>query len=81
MRVAIIDDAGFGWGRPGLFGKELYVELLAKGLESLNIDVARILLSSSPNGKEGVITVSGTSIPIVRAFLDLDLEHKLKELL
>jgi len=81
MRVAIINDAGFGWGRPGLFGKELYVELLAKGLESLNIDVARILLSSSPNGKEGVITVSGTSIPIVRAFLDLDLEHKLKELL
>ena len=28
--IAILDDAGFGSGRPGLFGKELYSELVSQ---------------------------------------------------
>ena len=79
MRVAIIDDAGFGWGRPGLFGKELYVELLARGLERFGIEVVRVLLSGSLGNNW--VSVRGSDLPIIRVFFDPRLEHDLARIL
>lgn len=77
MRVAIIDDAGFGWDRPGLAGKELYVELLARGLEGLGVSVVRVLLGDS-SSDGNVITVRGVKTPIVRDFWDWELVRGLR---
>ena len=77
MRVAVVDDAGFGWGRPGLAGKELYVELLARGLEGLGVGVVRVLLGGS-SGDGDVVVVRGVGTPVVRDFWDWELVRGLR---
>ncbi len=82
MRVAIIDDAGFGWGgRPGLAGKELYVELLARGgLEGLGIDVVRVLLSGSLS-ESNIVVIRGVKVPVIKDFCDWELIRSLRHVL
>ena len=79
MRIAILDDAGFGANRPGMAGKELYVELLAQINEKiLNNHVLRILLGSNINND--VITIRGSNTPIIKIFYDNLLERQLYKL-
>jgi glycosyltransferase involved in cell wall biosynthesis len=81
MKIAVIDDAGFGFGKPGLFGKELYVELLAKVNEDiLGNKVIRILLGSSSEDNR-IVGIIGSKTPIIRAFRDETLRQKLEEVL
>lgn len=80
MKIAIIDDAGLGSGKPP-FGKELYVELLAKVNEDiLGNKVIKILLGSSSQDKR-VVGIIGSETPVVRAFRDEILRQKLEEIL
>jgi len=81
MKIAVIDDAGFGFGKPGLFGKELYVELLAKVNEDvLGNEVTRILLGN-PSDNERIVSVIGSRIPIIRTFEDRTLKQELETIL
>lgn len=82
MKVAVLDDTGFGRGKPGLSGKELYVEQLASiNEEILGNIVVRILLgglSSSPN----TTRIQGSQAPLViRAISDPLLEERLATVL
>ncbi|MDG6994627.1 MAG: glycosyltransferase family 4 protein [Nitrososphaerota archaeon] len=81
MRIAIIDDAGFGSGKPGLFGKELYSELLAQlNEEILRNEVFRISLGGLvDDGKS--IAVIGSKRPIFRTLYDEVLISKLASVL
>ncbi len=81
MKVAIIDDAGFGFGRPGLFGKELYVHMLAEINERiLDNEVQRILVGQTATCGN-VSTIAGSKVPVVRAFRDSVLERRLHDVL
>ncbi len=79
MIIAIIDDVGFGTG-PGLAGKELYVELLAKlNEEILGNKVIRISLGGIVN--DGIsLSLKGSKTPVLRVVYDKELIHKLRSL-
>ncbi|MGD0329221.1 MAG: glycosyltransferase family 4 protein [Nitrososphaeria archaeon] len=80
MKIAVIDDSGFGSGK-GLFGKELYVELLAKVNEDiLGNKAIRILLGSSSEDNR-IVGIIGLKTPIIRDFRDEILRQKLEEVL
>ncbi|MCL5067942.1 MAG: glycosyltransferase family 4 protein [Thaumarchaeota archaeon] len=69
MRIAVLDDAGFGSGK-GLAGKELYVELLAQLNEQiLGNKVIRIKLGSAVDNEKSV-SIKGSTRPILRDFID-----------
>ena len=81
MKIAIIDDAGIGSGRSGLYGKELYVQVLSDINERiLRNEVVKIMLGHFENSPE-VITIRGSGIPVVRAFRDSVLENRLQSVL
>ncbi|HVP24255.1 MAG TPA: glycosyltransferase [Conexivisphaerales archaeon] len=70
MRVAIIDDAGFGSGGTGLFGKELYSWLLAEVNERLlGNQVIRVDLGSSGPQRK-FRSSNGKGVPLLRPFRD-----------
>ena len=81
MQIAIIDDVGFGSGKSGLFGKELYVELLAKvNKEFLGNEVLRVTLGGVVKGVKG-FTVRGSGARVLRIVYDPGLEEGLYRLL
>ena len=81
LRVAILDDAGFGSGKSGLFGKELYSGLLADINEGLLGNVAlRINLGCLSSQQETEPTGS-RGVPILRAFSDAATVNKLRSLM
>jgi len=80
MRVAILDDAGFGSGQSGLFGKELYVDVLARiNEEILGNQVTKIVLGEGVESDD--CGVAGTDLPFVRPFYDPNLARKLTDVL
>jgi len=84
LRIAVIDDAGFGLGGGrGISGKEVYSELLARiNEEYLGNEAFRVLLGRGIVG-EGikVYSISGSSIPVYRTIRDKPLEDSLVNLL
>jgi len=79
LNVAVVDDAGFGLsGGKGVFGKEVYSELLAKiNEEYLDNKVYRILLGQGYTENPNVNRFVGSSKPVIRVFMDKKLEHNL----
>jgi len=77
-RIAVIDDAGFGLsGGRGIFGKEVYSELLARiNEEYLGNEVFRVLLGYGAS-EVPVYRFTGSKIPIVRVIADRGLEEGL----
>jgi len=78
LRIAVIDDAGFGLGGGrGVFGKEVYSELLARiNEEYLGNEAFRVLLGYGAS-EVPVYRFTGSKIPIVRVLADRDLEEGL----
>lgn len=82
MKVAVIDDVGFGSGKPGLFGKELYVETISKiNEEILGNPVERVLLSPTSHNQDNLHVLAGSEKRLIRIFRDKQLVQKLKKLL
>ena len=72
MRIAVVDDAGFGLGGGrGVYGKEVYSGVLsAIYRELLGLDVVRVLLGEGASEFKDVVKVVGSKTPIVRALYD-----------
>jgi len=72
VRVAVVDDAGFGLGGGrGVYGKEVYSGVLSVVYrELLGFDVIRVLLGEGATEFEDVVRVVGSKTPIVRALHD-----------
>ncbi len=80
ITIGVVDDAGFGFGRRGLFGKEAYAELLARINEGLlGNKVVRILLGGRSSGN--VVGTRGSGIPVVRALYDKSVYVSLSSLI
>ncbi len=84
MNIAVIDDAGFGLkGGKGIYGKEVYAELLVRINEDyLNNNTTRILLGSGTH-EPGIKVekITGSTTPIIRVFRDPSLTNKLLEII
>jgi glycosyltransferase involved in cell wall biosynthesis len=72
MRIAVVDDAGFGLGGGrGVYGKEVYSGVLsAIYRELIGLDVIKILLGEGATEFEDVIRIVGSKMPIIRALYD-----------
>jgi glycosyltransferase involved in cell wall biosynthesis len=72
VRIAVVDDAGFGLeGGGGVYGKEVYSGILsAIYKELLGFDVVKVLLGEGATEFEDVIRVIGSKMPIIRALYD-----------
>ncbi len=81
LNIAIMDDAGFGRGGPGLFGKELYSGLLADINENLlgNVAVRINLGDITPRRMSG--STGGSDVPFLRAFWDAGTVRELSGLM
>jgi glycosyltransferase involved in cell wall biosynthesis len=83
VRVAVVDDAGFGLGGGrGVYGKEIYSGVLSVVYrELLGFDVIRVLLGEGATEFEDVVRVVGSKIPIVRALYDGKTVERLSEVI
>jgi glycosyltransferase involved in cell wall biosynthesis len=81
LNIAIIDDAGFGRGISGLFGKELYSGLLADINENLlgNVSARINLGDNDPKRMSG--SWGGTGVPLLRAFRDAGTVREMRSLM
>ena len=72
MRIAVVDDAGFGLGGGrGVYGKEVYSGILSVIYKDLlGLDVVKVLLGEGASEFEDVVKVVGSKTPIVRALYD-----------
>jgi glycosyltransferase involved in cell wall biosynthesis len=70
LNIAIMDDAGFGTGNSGLFGKELYSGLLADINENLLGNVAVRINLGDIGSRRGLGSRGGRGVPLLRAFRD-----------
>jgi glycosyltransferase involved in cell wall biosynthesis len=70
LNIAIIDDAGFGAGGSGLFGKELYSGLLADINESLLGNVAVRINLGDIGSRRRLGSGGGRGVPLLRAYRD-----------
>ncbi len=67
LSIGVIDDAGFSLGGEGVFGKEVYAELLSRINEDiLGNKVTRILLGRGSSGK--VRNIEGLQTPTLGLF-------------
>jgi glycosyltransferase involved in cell wall biosynthesis len=81
MNVLILDDAGFGLeGGRGVYGKEIYCELLAKINEKLGNKVLKVVLGGEKSASADVITLEGSRLPVIRTFYDEPLANGLMKL-
>lgn len=81
MNVLILDDAGFGLeGGRGVYGKEMYCEVLARINEKLRNKVHRVVLGGEKSASADVITLEGSRLPIIRTVYDEPLANGLIEL-
>ncbi len=81
MNVLILDDAGFGLeGGRGIYGKEIYSEVLANINLKLGNTVVRAVLGTGSSSNVDVLTVKGSKLPVVRTFYDKPLMHGLLKL-
>ncbi len=80
LSIGVIDDAGFSLGGEGVFGKEVYAELLSRINEDiLGNKVTRILLGRGSSGK--VRNIEGLQTPIIRAVYDKKIIESLKDII
>jgi len=72
VRIAIVDDAGFGLGGGrGVYGKEVYSGILSTIYrEQLGLDVVKVLLGEGVSEFEDVARVVGSKTSVVRALYD-----------
>ncbi len=83
LRVAVVDDAGFGLaGGKGVFGKEVYSELLARINEQyMENKVYRVLLGTGFSETIKIHKFVGSKTPLVRVFIDKKLTDSLARFL
>jgi len=80
MKVAIVDDMGYGYGQPGFFGKELYVDLLVRiNTAFLDNHVVKLVLRKGRHGAD--YSVTGWDVPLVRPVLNPGLKRPLRKIL
>lgn len=81
MNVLILDDAGFGLeGGRGVYGKEIYCEVLAEINIKLGNMVLRVVLGGEKSSSADVITLEGSRLPVIRTFYDEPLANGLMKL-
>jgi glycosyltransferase involved in cell wall biosynthesis len=83
MRIAVVDDAGFGLGGGrGVYGKEVYSGILsAIYKDSLGFDVVRVLLGEGISEFEDVVKIVGSKTPIIRALYDRRITRQLTKVI
>jgi len=79
MKVAVVDDAGFGLeGGRGVYGKEVYSGILSVIYKDfLGFDVVRVLLGEGVSEFEDVTRIVGSKTPIIRAVYDRKMMRQL----
>ncbi len=84
VNIAVIDDSGFGIGRPGLFGKEQYVEIISRiyedffGWNTFRIVISREKPVTSSIGNRKVYWIPYFKLKITGDYLDPFLVNVLK---
>jgi glycosyltransferase involved in cell wall biosynthesis len=83
MKVAVVDDAGFGLGGgTSVYGKEVYSGILSVIYKDLlGFDVVRVLLGEGVTEFDDVVRVVGSKTPVIRALHDGKTVKQLSEIL
>ncbi len=81
MNVLILNDAGFGLeGGEGIYGKEMYCEIIARINEEIGNNVLRVTLGTSPSKSPETITIEGSRTPVLKTFIDKGITQPLSEI-
>lgn len=81
MNVLILDDAGFGLeGGRGIYGKEIYSEILANINLKLGNTVVRAVLGAGSGSNVDVLKIKGSKLPGLRTLYDKPLIDGLSKL-